>query len=276
MNNFICSQKFNTALFLEEMESMQDVISSKIFEDLYLSTLSRRLKEKKLFDEYCADRLIICGKNNKDEFFQGVNSKINHDFRGDIVDSFTGYLFGNPVKYTIKPERYAKGKDDDKFKSDTAFFDEFNDLDSIDDVDVETGFYQSICGRGARLCYVSPEKTALGKPSYMVIALPAWECVFIYNPNNSELQYAARFYEVYDTDADGTLKIKIQAGYAGTLTYADQIVKVEPYRPEKRFGDGLKGLHLYGTKLVRPTAMAVLVVNRANLLSEPVETPAGN
>lgn len=35
-------------------------------------------------------------------------------------------------------------------------------------------------------------------------------------------------------------------------TYADQINKVEAYRPEKRFGDAVKGLHVYGAKTLRP------------------------
>jgi N4-gp56 family major capsid protein len=59
-----------------------------------------------------------------------------------------------------------------------------------------------------------------------------------------------------------TTKFKIQAGYAGTLSYAEQILFVEAYRPEKRFADAIKGLHVYGAKLVRPTTMAVLIVNR--------------
>lgn len=36
------------------------------------------------------------------------------------------------------------------------------------------------------------------------------------------------------------------------ITLAEQIVKVEAIRPEKQFGDVLKGLHVYGAKVVRP------------------------
>lgn len=48
----------------------------------------------------------------------------------------------------------------------------------------------------------------------------------------------------------------IIAGHAMATTFADQIAKVEAFRLEKRFADGLKGLHLYGAKVVRPTALA--------------------
>lgn len=46
------------------------------------------------------------------------------------------------------------------------------------------------------------------------------------------------------------------AGYDGAVTYAEQIAKVEGFRMEKRFADAVKGLHLYGSKVVRPTGLA--------------------
>lgn len=51
----------------------------------------------------------------------------------------------------------------------------------------------------------------------------------------------------------GTL---IFAGHPIATTYAEQIASVEAFRLEKRFADGLKGLHLYGAKVTRPTALA--------------------
>lgn len=53
----------------------------------------------------------------------------------------------------------------------------------------------------------------------------------------------------------------VQAGYPGAITFAEQIAKVEAYRPESAFSDALKGLHLYGAKLVRPTGIATLTAS---------------
>ena len=50
------------------------------------------------------------------------------------------------------------------------------------------------------------------------------------------------------------------AGSPIATTYAEQINKVEAYRPQLRFGDALKGLHLYGAKVIRPEALAVATV----------------
>jgi hypothetical protein len=54
-----------------------------------------------------------------------------------------------------------------------------------------------------------------------------------------------------------------QLAYFGSsigLTYAQQILELEAYRPEKRFADALKGLHVFGGKVVRGTALGVASV----------------
>jgi N4-gp56 family major capsid protein len=50
----------------------------------------------------------------------------------------------------------------------------------------------------------------------------------------------------------------VTAGHMMGLTYAEQIVKVEAYRPESSFSDAVKGLHVYGAKVVRPEAIAII------------------
>ena len=60
---------------------------------------------------------------------------------------------------------------------------------------------------------------------------------------------------VTDVNATGGIAI---AGHSMATTFAEQITSVEAVRLEKRFADGLKGLHVYGAKVVRPTALAVV------------------
>jgi N4-gp56 family major capsid protein len=48
------------------------------------------------------------------------------------------------------------------------------------------------------------------------------------------------------------------AGVKGAWSYAEQIDKTEAYRPENSFSDAIKGLHLYGAKLVIPQMIATL------------------
>lgn len=60
---------------------------------------------------------------------------------------------------------------------------------------------------------------------------------------------------VYDSGAS-TFTVTAQVPYA--TTYAEQIVSTEAYRMEKRFADGVKGLHVYGAKVTDGNAIAAL------------------
>jgi hypothetical protein len=49
----------------------------------------------------------------------------------------------------------------------------------------------------------------------------------------------------------------VMVGHSMALTYADGLTKTEAYRPPLRFADAVKGLCLFGAKVVRPQALAV-------------------
>ena len=55
-------------------------------------------------------------------------------------------------------------------------------------------------------------------------------------------------------------------GLAGTrraISYAEQILDMEAFRPHDRFADAVKGLHVYGGKVVDPNALVRLVLRDA-------------
>ena len=87
---------------------------------------------------------------------------------------------------------------------------------------------------------------------------------------NGEVGKAAGFTVLQSHNVPNTsgAKYKIIAGHSMAISYAEQINKVEAYRPEKRFADAVKGLHLYGAKLVRPEAIAVLTADK-KVVSSP-------
>lgn len=62
----------------------------------------------------------------------------------------------------------------------------------------------------------------------------------------------------------GGAKFKIMMGQP-VITWADAIVKTETFRPEKKFGTGVKGLNVYGAKLTQTKAMAVGTYNKGQL-----------
>lgn len=57
-------------------------------------------------------------------------------------------------------------------------------------------------------------------------------------------------------------KYKILAGTAAAGSYAEQLVELEAYRVENNFCDGVKGLHVYGAKVVQPTGLVVATASK--------------
>lgn len=55
----------------------------------------------------------------------------------------------------------------------------------------------------------------------------------------------------------------VTAGTSAAISFAEQINKTEAYRPENKFADAVKGLVLYGAKLVRPEALASCIVTQS-------------
>lgn len=53
----------------------------------------------------------------------------------------------------------------------------------------------------------------------------------------------------------------VTAGTNAAITFAEQLNKTEAYRPESSFTDAVKGLALYGAKVVRPEFMAAAFID---------------
>ncbi|MBP2331234.1 hypothetical protein JOF56_011619 [Kibdelosporangium banguiense] len=54
----------------------------------------------------------------------------------------------------------------------------------------------------------------------------------------------------------------VQAGTSAAITFAEQINKTEPFRPHDSFSDAVKGLAVYGAKVIRPECLAVATVSQ--------------
>ncbi len=67
-------------------------------------------------------------------------------------------------------------------------------------------------------------------------------------------------FDVYESNnlVKSATSIAIVATVPTSTTYAEQIIKTEAYRVESAFADAVKGLHVYGAKVVDGTQIAVL------------------
>ena len=58
---------------------------------------------------------------------------------------------------------------------------------------------------------------------------------------------------------DGLVQHVCFARTKRAVAFAEQISEIEAYRPEKKFADAVKGLHLYGAKLIYPKELVAMV-----------------
>lgn len=170
-----------------------------IFRDLLDEYSFENNLMKVMHEEYKGDVPI---KSREFAYNQGekVDRQLPHDFRGYIVDTLTGYLFGNPIKYQVDDHVYeiaGYGEEQAKALKDIAneHFNMFYKKNSLDDLDSETGKYASICGTAARLLYVRE-----GSGDVRIMNVPPWECIFIYDASLDEVQYAMRYYDMKNED----------------------------------------------------------------------------
>ena len=70
-----------------------------------------------------------------------------------------------------------------------------------------------------------------------------------------------------DNDADGATYFF--AGHKAGLTFASQLTKFETIRSERTFGELMRGLQVYGRKVVDPTAIAQLYAKPASGIGSP-------
>ncbi len=82
---------------------------------------------------------------------------------------------------------------------------------------------------------------------------------------NGEVGEAAGFTILKSNNVPNTTgtKYKIIAGHSIATAYVEQVLDVQTYKPERRFGDAVKGLHVYGAKVVRPTNLAQLIASKS-------------
>jgi hypothetical protein len=122
--------------FEAELKEAEGKLASCMISDVFAYSKHVRDKERLMHARYYGRQIPIAERvAGKD----GINNKLQNDFRGDIVDSFTGYIFGNDLKYIIKPERYKGGNKSKQFIKDQEFFDYFCDKNHFSELDLETG-----------------------------------------------------------------------------------------------------------------------------------------
>jgi SPP1 family phage portal protein len=147
-----------------------------------------------LYNRYLGSGLPIQSRQLPDP--KKPNNKIPNDYRGYIINQVVGYLWGQPISYSIDSRNY----DEARLKEYNDRLSRFNALNTIDDLDSELGKIMSICGYAARLLYIDKN----GEERAMNIF--PWEAVFI--EDGGEITHAIRYYKVKDLENNEYTKVE--------------------------------------------------------------------
>lgn len=173
----------------------------------------------------------------------------------DVADQYVAGLYvdaGTNIGSTTAPETLgAPGQADDAYEL---------------LVDLGTSLDENNIPRGSRQVIVPPWFVGqLQKDDRFIrYGTPGQQDVLRNGFSGSAAGFEVMLSNNVPTATDGTAgtSYKIQASTSAARSYADQISETEAYRPERRFADALKGLHVYGGKIVRAEALVVAHVKR--------------
>lgn len=183
---------------------------------------------------------------SKINLLESASSQTGSAF-GDVTDQYLAGLLVADTGGTIGTKTVPKSITDAKPE------DAYNLL-----VDLKVALDRQNCPTMGRVCVVPPEFEGFMLKDSRFVAVAT-------NDSNQRLTegtvYKSAGFEIYvsnnaPSDNKGgsdssTTVYDIIAGCDQSGTYADQILNTEAYRPEKSFKDAVKGLHVYGAKVLR-------------------------
>lgn len=190
-------------LMLCNLTTLNSDTMSQIITDIITDNLTRATKMEAMYKSFKGETPILTREFDDPN---KLNNKIVADYRGDIINTVTGYVFGNPIARQINKTRYT----DAQYDIAKNTMDDFLIRNNMEDVDAEVGKFAAICGYGVKLllidddgneactsvkpwkcCFVGAAKT--GKPQYALFHETRYD-------NGKEYKYAELYDETYVTE----------------------------------------------------------------------------
>ncbi len=139
-------------------------------------------------------------------------------------------------------------------------------------VDVDTLMNKNNVPRNGRWIVVPPELRALLLKDNRFVANASSPQAYV-SLLNGEVGQAAGFTVKMSNNVPAPTEIsgalRFYAGTNDALAFAYDVEKIETYRPENRFADAVKGLFVYGAKVIRPVCVYKVAVKLPVPQTEP-------
>lgn len=183
---------------------------------------------------------------SKINLLESASSQTGYAF-GDVTDKYLAGLLVAGTGGTIGTKAAPKSI------TDASPEDAYNLL-----VDLKVALDRQNCPTAGRICVVPPEFEGFMLKDSRFVAVATNDSNerltegTVYKSAGFEIRVSnnAPHEEKGGPDSDKTV-YDVIAGCDQSGTYADQILNTEAYRQEKAFSDAVKGLHVYGAKVLR-------------------------
>ena len=157
-------------------------ITNEIIFDLYQKHQTEASRIRKMKRYYKNQNDIM---NREYEDPNKPANKLANNYAAYITNSYTGYFMGNPVTYKSENQDLLDRLNDTFMYNDEA------------DQNTSLAFEQSICGYAYEIVYMDEDAQVRFK------TVPSEEMVVVYDNSLEErIQFAFRYYNVYDLDND--------------------------------------------------------------------------
>lgn len=235
ITDLLAGQVLTMNEIIAELKALHGQVNSQIISDLIEMNQPDRERMIKLYHRYkCLDEGVPIFSREVAEY-ERVNSQLNNDFFGEIVDTKVGYFMGLPITYGIHRES-------ENYEIKDEVIQDFIHYNLIEDLDSETAKMAAICGLGARLLYIDMD----GRERAMNV--PPWETIFVYDRSIQEAQYALRYYPigVVSKDGEATERLRVEWYDQTHVTFYIQddqgnyvLDDTEPMNPRPHMFDGI-------------------------------------
>lgn len=182
---------------------------------------------------------------SKINLLESASSQTGYAF-GDVTDQYLAGLLVAGTGGTIGTESAPKSITDAKPE------DAYNLL-----VDLKVALDRQNCPTMGRICVVPPEFEGFMLKDSRFVAKSTSESDqrltdgVVYKCAGFEIHVSNNAPHDGKGGSSSTTVYDVIAGCDQSGTYAEQILNTEAYRPEKSFKDAVKGLHVYGAKVLR-------------------------
>ena len=127
---------------------------------------------------------------------QYIRNSLANNWDAEIADTKVGYLFGNPISYSLDDTKANKHEKKQKAEIKDRLSD-FLLRNNAEDKDAEAGLLATVCGYSGRLMYIAAD----GKGLERYTNVEPWNCIFF--PSVEDPEFSIYY---YDTEKGRTVE----------------------------------------------------------------------